>query len=269
VNAERQLLMQLEHLSRMDAPDRSALTAAESAGELRETLHVLERLECIHVPEPSLDAMWQGRTELLAAVQQPSRRFAIMSEGIFSGRLAQGLPAALLAAVVVATTAGGAAVAGVGAPRVPVNEVLSTLGLKDQAVRPVTPSPASPVASPLQGQDNSVWPPVDVPVGLPGPDETPGGGPQTPATSGQKPRQSADSPGHGGENPRQGVGPEGSGTPPGHGGENPGQGVVSGPNGTPTGQRNENPGEGQENQGKVTPPPSQGNGSGKGHSSKP
>jgi hypothetical protein len=260
VSAKRHLLAQLERLSRMDAADRNAQAIAADSSDLGESLRLLERLEGIHVPEPSLDAMWQGRKVLLANVQQQGQPFTIMPSGIFSGRLAHALPGAVLAAVLVATTAGGAAVAGVDAPRATVNEVLSALGLNDQAERPVAPSPMSPLASPLPSQDNSAWPPVEIETGahagLPGPDETSGSsGPQTPATSGQKPGQSADNPGHGGENPGLGVGPDGDGTPPGHG-ENPGQGREDQVNATPPAS------EGKDNAG-------QGNGNGNGQGNKP
>ena len=250
MSAERHLLAQLERLSRMDAADRNAQANAADSSDLSEGLRLLERLEGIHVPEPSIDAMWLGRKVLLANVQQPGQPFTIMHSGIFSGRLAHALPGAVLAAVLVATTAGGAAVAGVDAPRATVNEVLSALGLNDQAELPVAPSPMSPSAAPVAIE-------TGVPAGLPGPDETSGSsGPQTPATSGQKPGQSADNPGHAGENPGRGVGPDGNGTPPGHGGENPGQGREDQTNATPP------PGKGSDNAG-------HGNGNGNGQADKP
>jgi hypothetical protein len=289
--------MQLERMSRTDAADRIALPADADSSDLRECLHLLETLEDIRVPAPSLDPQWQGRAALLTAVAQPRRRFSALPLAPFPRRLTHALPGAALATLVIATTAGAAAIATIGAPGATVNEVLSALGFHDQAVRPVQPSPASPLASPLAGQGNMTWPPeaieTSIPVESPGPEETSGDvGPQTPEGSGQStgvpdpagsnPGQGGENPGHGGENPGHGVGPDGSGTPPGHGGENPGQGVGPDGSGTPPGQSDENPGhggenpgQGQENQGGGTPPgqggdnPDQGSGNGKGQGNKP
>jgi hypothetical protein len=278
----------------MDAADRVALPADADSSDLRQGLRLLEALEDIRIPAPSLDTQWQGRAALLAAVAQPRRR-SVLPLATFPRRLTHALPGAALATLVVATTAGAAALAGGGTPRATVNEVLSALGFHDQAVRPVEPSPTSPPASPLAGQDNLTWPPeaieTSIPIGLPGPDQTSGDtGSQTPDGSGQKPEQSAgipesdgsnpgqsgESPGHGGSNPGQGT------DNPGHGGENPGQGVGPDGSGTPPGQSGENPGhdgedpgQGQENQGGGTPPgqggddPGQGSGNGNGHGNKP
>jgi hypothetical protein len=292
--------MQLERLSRTDAADRIALPADADSSDLRECLRLLETIEHIRVPAPSLDAQWQGRAALLTAVAQPRRRFSAPSLAPFPRRLTHALPGAALATLVIATTAGAAALAGVGAPGATVNEVLSALGFHDQAVRPVQPSLASPPASPLAGQGNLTWPPeaieTSIPVELPSPEETSGDvGPQTPGGSGQEPGQSTgvpdpagsnpghsgENPGHGGENPGHGVGPDGNGTPPGHGGENAGQGVGPDGSGTPPGQSGENPGQGgenpghQEDQGGGTPPgqsgenPGQGNANGNGQGKKP
>jgi hypothetical protein len=284
MTAERELLMLLEGLSRLPSAGRCAQITAGDSDDLRANLRLLDRLEEMDVPSPAFDTMAQGRNALLVAVAQEKRRSVAFGLNLLPARIAHALPAAGLAAVVVAMTAAAATIAGVGAPRATVSEVLSALGINDHVTRPMAPPTVTPVVSPVSGWDNVAVPEVaetSIPAVVPPADEAPEiiASESPEATDGAN-KPNAANPGHGGDNPGQGVGPDGTppghgGQNPGHGGENPGQGV--GPGGTPPGQGGENPGQGGESTGQGAgqegggPPsdPGSGNGNGNGQGNKP
>jgi hypothetical protein len=279
MTAERELLMRLEGLSRLPSAERRAQITAGDSDDLRANLRLLERLEEMDVPSPAFDGLAQGRNALLVAVAREKRRSGAFGLNLLPARIAHALQAAGLAAVVVAMTAAAATIAGVDAPRATVSEVLSALGINDHVTRPIAPPAVSPVVSPASGRDNVAVPPevaeTSIPTVVPPANEAPAiVASESPEATGGAAQPGAANPGHGGENPGQGVGPDG--TPPGHGGQNPGhggetQGQGVGRGGTPPGQGGENPGQGGGNPGQGAgqegggPPSDPGNGNGPGN----
>jgi len=258
-----QLFSRLVEMSSLTGVDLEAALTATSSSDEHSYLEMLGSLDRLSVPEPSASKKWDSRLQLLESVEayhkgssQKRPRFLTWARAVPAAALACGV---LTASVAFAAVAGNSPIA-----TGPVNDVLSAFGLgsvaKDQpSARDGRDQPPSPENQPI------LIPGVDV--------DGPGIEPKTEqpvATGKPEPTQeeqnlvgSQDSqqqtPSQVGENPGQGVGPEG--TPPGHGGGNPGNGdgngVGIGQGGTPPGQGGGNPGQGVESPGQAGENPGQ------------
>jgi hypothetical protein len=257
----------------LSTEERMALLA-ELGPELGdEYAAMIDRLSTVDVPSPSSARRLQGRSQLLNAVDRYHER----SRGArLALRWAPAIPFAGIAGLLLTASAAASYVADVELPGRPVAEVLSALGIEKDSQQTDPQGSEDSIGSPPQSIPDPT--PDSQDVAGPAPtvetesqDDTEGQDPDAtspgqenpgksdpPGHGGENPGQGVDPPGHGGENPGQGAEPPGQGgenpgqgaDPPGHGGENPGQGTEPpGQSAEPPGQGGENPGQGEAGQG--------------------
>jgi hypothetical protein len=252
-----QLFSRLVELSSLSRVEFDAALATTPSSEEHLYLEMLDSLDRLSVPEPSASKKWDSRLQLLEAVEayhqgstQKKPRILAWARAVPTAVLVGG---ALTASVAFAAVAPNSPIVGGS-----VSEVLSAFGVGSAAREK---PPLNNGADPLPPAENQ---PILIPgIDVDGPEIGPKRN-QPPATEVPPPAQekqnvagSHDSqqqlPDQVGENPGQGVGPEG--TPPGHGGENPGNG---GGNGVGVGQGGTPPGQGADDPGQGVEPPGQG-----------
>jgi hypothetical protein len=258
-----QLLGRLVELSSLTGADLAAALATTSSDEEHSYLEMLDGLDRLSVPEPSASKKWNSRMQLLEAVEAYHPASTQKTPRILAW--VRAVPAAALVGGALTVSVAFAAVA----PSSPIvggtiSEVLSAFGVESAAKEkpptengndPLPPAENQPILIPGIDVDGpEIGPKADLPAAteVPTPQEE-----QNLVGSQDLPQQPASQVG---ENPGQGVGPEG--LPPGQGGENPGNGggngIGVGQGGTPPGQSGENPGQGVEPPGQGGENPGQG-----------
>jgi hypothetical protein len=237
-------LKRLIDLSSLTEQEREAFLEQAPADQLHEYLRVLAMVSRVNVPAPSAAKKWDGRVELLEAVEEYHARAGRRPASF--ARWARIIPVGAAAGAILAASVAAAAVTDVRLTDHAMTQVLSALGIKsggdegpgegppadpgsasDAGSEPAIPGgPGSPVEDIAGGQDHAGEPAIG------GGGSVGAQGVQPPGQGGENPGQGAEPPGQGGENPGQGVEPPGQGDePPGQGVGNPGQGNQDPPRG--------------------------------------
>ena len=244
----------MEDLVRLDRDQRRLVLSRTDEGRILDFVNVIDRLETVDVPDPSVESVRHGRDLLMAALEESQPRSSFRLPSL--PRLAPVAAFTVLGAVLLAS-AGGAGMGSVPGTAGAVSDVLAALGIREQAVE-APPPVFTPVALPITNPGFSPGAPESIEIGAPA-------GPGDAASDSGRPSgqpdggRSDEAPGHGGPNPGGGGNPgngngnqgQSAGAPgqtgenPGHGGEIPSEaGGAAGNGGGKPEQSGDNPGQG-------------------------